>query len=126
MALYIGIRGDLNLSHHLIEFDERLIWSDLWNVFNTVPGERVKMLDFGSYMRYYLFEPNDAILRAEVETEVARIVDQDPRIVLDEVDIITDQERLTVNMNVTLTDIGTHLLHRGGGLFCGRRLFCNI
>lgn len=110
MALYIGIRGDLNLSHHLIEFDERLIWSDLWNVFNTVPGERVKMLDFGSYMRYYLFEPNDAILRAEVETEVARIVDQDPRIVLDEVDIITDQERLTVNMTVTLTDIGTQTL----------------
>lgn len=97
-----GIRADLNLRKGLQVTQEDVIWNDIWNHLMTLPGERPKQPDFGSYFRYYLFEPNTQRLQTLIQNEIERIVDQDPRIEINDITVTPNDNNVTVSLDITL------------------------
>jgi len=107
MTTYRGIRSDFDITKNMTVIDEDLVWNDLWATFNTLPGERVKMLDFGSNLRYYLYEPDDLILEREIRNEVTTVVNDYPLVTLKDLTITTTSTTVTINLDVYLNDLGT-------------------
>ena len=62
--------------------DFELAKQDLLNAFKTKRGERVMRPDFGTIIFDLLFEPFDAELEEAVADDARRIIDQDPRVEL--------------------------------------------
>jgi len=110
MQTYIGVRSDLDITKPLKLTDKEAIWNDLWFTLNTLPGERPKMLDVGSHFRYYLFEPNDAILAAQAKAEITRIVDLDPRIILKNIQVFPTNNTLEIIIEIFMVNINTNEL----------------
>lgn len=113
MAVYKGVRSDFDITKPLKLYDADLVYSDLMNIFNTLPytdgrraNQRVRMPTFGSYLKLYLFEANDNILRKNVKDEVARILALDPRVSVRSINVIINNNNVTVQVDATLKDIG--------------------
>ena len=71
--------------------DIPLIQAGIYQIINTVPGERRMLPEFGSRVRSLVFDPHDAILYTEIGREVIRAVERwEPRIVLEDVQIQKD------------------------------------
>lgn len=72
--------------------DVELIQAGIHQILNTVPGERRMLPEFGSRIRYLVFDPHDDILYAEIGREVIRAVERwEPRVVLVEVQVQADE-----------------------------------
>ena len=54
--------------------DVALISSGIAQILNTVPGERRMLPEFGSRLKYLVFEPHDVTLYAELGHEVIEAV----------------------------------------------------
>lgn len=55
----------------------------IWIILSTSLGERLMRPDFGAGLKDYVFEPNSAVLRAELATTIRRaLVQGEPRIEL--------------------------------------------
>lgn len=65
--------------------DEQLVIQDLINSFNIVQGQKPGKPDYGTTLWSFIFEPNTADTRKELEHEIARIVQIDPRIILNNI-----------------------------------------
>ena len=71
--------------------DVDLIQSGIHQILNTTPGERRMLPEFGSRVRYLVFDPHDDLLYAEIGREVIRAVERwEPRVILDDVQIQPD------------------------------------
>lgn len=65
--------------------DEQLVVRDLLNALSIRQGDKVGQPTYGTTIWSYVFEPNTADVRDQIETEVRRVIAQDPRIVLNSV-----------------------------------------
>jgi len=80
--------------------DIPLIERDLYNHFNTFPGERVMMPTYGCSIWNMLFEPfDDAIVQA-VTAEATRIVQSDSRVILQSIVVTEINQGLLVQMQL--------------------------
>jgi phage baseplate assembly protein W len=59
--------------------DYELIKRDLLNAFNIREGEMPGRPDVGTVIWSYLFDPNDSVLEQQVEEEITRVINADPR-----------------------------------------------
>lgn len=62
--------------------DERLVVQDLINALNIRQGEKVGQPDYGTLLWNFIFEPNTQDTQLALETEIRRVANQDPRLVL--------------------------------------------
>lgn len=71
----------------------------------TSPGERVMVPDFGSGVRDLVFEPNNEVLAAAVEFKIARALQRymGTQVMINEVDVEAEEERLRVHIKYTKT-----------------------
>jgi len=68
--------------------DIKLIEAGIHQILNTTPGERRMLPEFGSRLKYLIFDPHDDILYTEIGREVIRAVERwEPRVVLENVQI---------------------------------------
>ena len=65
--------------------DEQLVLQDLINSFNIVQGQKPGKPEYGTTLWSFIFEPNTVDVRKELEHEIARIVQLDPRIILNNI-----------------------------------------
>jgi phage baseplate assembly protein W len=65
--------------------DEQLVIQDLINSFNIVQGQKPGKPEYGTTLWSFIFEPNTVDVRKELEHEIARIVQLDPRIILNNI-----------------------------------------
>jgi phage baseplate assembly protein W len=65
--------------------DEQLVIQDLINSFNIVQGQKPGKPEYGTTLWSFVFEPNTVDVRKELEHEIARIVQLDPRIILNNI-----------------------------------------
>ena len=67
----------------------------------TARGERVMLPDFGAGLRDYVFEPNSAPVRARIaETVRKALVDWEPRITLENVEVTAGDENNLVLIHI--------------------------
>lgn len=82
--------------------DLELIKRDLLNAFLIREGTMPGIPSYGTNIWSYVFEQNDASTKNLIEAEVTRIVNQDPRIELENVKISTVHNTVIVEMEVTI------------------------
>jgi phage baseplate assembly protein W len=80
---------------------------DLQNAFATRRGERVMRPDFGTIIHDLLFEPFDEDTQQAVTEDAIRIIDQDPRLALVNLDVreLEHTLRLDIVLNYVPLDI---------------------
>jgi hypothetical protein len=80
--------------------DEVLIRMDLMNHFNTRMGERVMNPDFGCLVWQYLFDPFTDEAKFAIIENIQDIIQQDPRVVLDKIDVTEYEHGLQVILDL--------------------------
>jgi phage baseplate assembly protein W len=76
-----------------VALDLNAIRNSLKNLFNTIPGERILLPDYGSDIRNYVFEPMTEILGKTIGDEITSAIGKwEPRVNLNSVDITGDPD----------------------------------
>ena len=86
--------------------DVALIQRDLYNHFNTLPGERVMMPTYGCTIWDMLFEPFDDALVQAVIAEATRVVQTDTRVILENIQVTEFAQGLMVQITVMYQPYG--------------------
>ncbi len=87
----------------------RVIEASLRRIFNTVPGDRVMLPEFGCNLRKFLFEPNDNFLVHEIKKTVKNAIERwEPRVRVVNVDCrrIPDEHLLIIQMTYLIVHSG--------------------
>jgi phage baseplate assembly protein W len=82
-------------------YDLALAKQDLLNHFNTRKGERIMMPEFGSIVWDMLFEPLDSRTINLIDSDVRSIIKNDPRWLLQSVEISEGPNALNIEVTVT-------------------------
>jgi phage baseplate assembly protein W len=62
--------------------------ADLMVLLLTNPGERVMLLNYGTPLRQYMFEPNDVIVANQIKEVIANVISTwEPRVVIENIEI---------------------------------------
>lgn len=80
--------------------DEALVVRDLLNAFMIKQGDKVGQPGYGTTLWTYIFEQGTADTREEIETEVRRVVAQDPRIALNTVTVTVEEHGVILELQV--------------------------
>jgi hypothetical protein len=81
--------------------DIELVKQDLINHFNIRKGEKLMQPNFGSIIWSLLFEPIDENLTKVITEDVERIVGYDPRMVLNNITVITQDKGIQLELDMT-------------------------
>lgn len=65
--------------------DTQLVIRDFLNALNIRQGEKVGKPEYGTTLWSFVFEPNTADVQFQLENEIRRVANQDPRIILNTV-----------------------------------------
>lgn len=87
--------------------DSELAKRDLLNHFYTRKGERLGEPEFGSILPDLVFEPLDDFTVGLVEDDVREIVLNDPRWILNDMDVQTENHSITCVVNLTYKKTST-------------------
>lgn len=80
--------------------DIPLIKRDLYNHFNTIPGQRVMMPTYGCAIWNLLFEPFDEAVKDAVVAECTKVVMSDSRVILQSITVNEFNQGLVVQMEL--------------------------
>jgi phage baseplate assembly protein W len=83
--------------------DQNLVIRDLLNALSIKQGEKPGNPSYGTSIWGYIFEPNIDDVHSEMEQELRRVIGQDPRIVLNTVNINGYQNYVTIRMEVSFS-----------------------
>ena len=91
--------------------DVDLVKQDLINHFNIRKGEKLKQPNFGSVIWSVLFEPLDDNLTQVITDDVKRIVGYDPRMVLKNITVVTQDQGIQIELDLVYvpTNLATSL-----------------
>jgi len=82
--------------------DEQLVIRDLLNAFSIKQGDKVGQPTYGTTLWTYVFEPGTYEARGEIEDEVRRVISQDPRIVLNTVGVIYEDNGVLIELELAV------------------------
>lgn len=94
MATFIGMSTVDTVRAPYVLTDDDLIKRDLLNEFNTKRGERVMRPNFGSIIWEILMDPDSETLEKQVDEDIAKIIDRDPRVSLLRVNTVIAEHTL--------------------------------
>lgn len=77
-----------------------LVKRDILNQFATPLGSRVMLPNFGTRIYEYLFDPFDEITKNIIIEDALRVVKDDPRVALEQIDVFQQDQTLNVVMIV--------------------------
>lgn len=80
--------------------DSNLVIRDIINAFSIKQGDKVGQPTYGTTLWGYLFEPNMGAVRTEMETEIRRVIAQDPRIILNSVSITPQENGILFELEI--------------------------
>lgn len=83
--------------------DEQLVIRDLLNAFSIKQGDKVGNPGYGTTIWTYVFEPNTDDVRREMEAEVRRVAAQDPRIILNTVNIYARENGVLIQVEMAMS-----------------------
>jgi len=99
MATFIGYNTiDQYKNYTLTDYD--LIKRDLLNALNIKQGESLMRPLNGTTIWNLIFEPQDPDTTRQIREEIERIVDKDPRIVANSINIYSQDEGVFIELEV--------------------------
>ena len=107
MAIFKGYSTvDIRFGSVILE-DVDIAKRDLLNHFYTRKGERLGEPEFGSILPDLVFEPLDDFTISLVEDDVREVIGNDPRWILDDLDIQVADHSITCVVNLTYKQTST-------------------
>lgn len=82
--------------------DEKLIITDLINALNIRQGEKVGQPDYGTTLWDFIFEPNTIDNQLELETEIKRVANLDPRLIVNSINSYAFENGILVEMEIAV------------------------
>jgi phage baseplate assembly protein W len=82
--------------------DEQLVIRDLLNSFSIKQGDIVGNPGYGSTLWNYIFEPNTADVRGQIETELRRLINNDPRINLNTLQLYYESNGILIELEIAI------------------------
>jgi len=82
--------------------DEQLVIQDLINSFNIVQGQKPGRPEYGTTIWSFIFEPNTIDVRKELEHEIGRVVESDPRIILNSIDTTSMESGILIELELAI------------------------
>lgn len=99
MATFIGYNTiDQYKNYTLTDYD--LIKRDLLNALNIKQGESLMRPLNGTTIWNFIFEPQDPDTTRQIREEIERIVDKDPRIVANSINIYSQDDGVFIELEV--------------------------
>lgn len=83
--------------------DDKLVIQDLVNAFNIQQGQKVGNPAYGSNIWSYIFSPNTTDVQQSIIAEVRRVVNTDPRIILNTVNAYAQDNGILIEMEIAVT-----------------------
>ncbi len=80
--------------------DDKLVTRDLLNAFSIQQGEKVGNPTYGTTLWNYLFDPNNNETRINIETEVRRVIEQDPRLSVQTLELYEQTNGVLIELEV--------------------------
>jgi phage baseplate assembly protein W len=80
--------------------DSNLVVRDLINALSIKQGDKVGQPTYGTTLWSYLFEPNTGEVRAAMEEEIRRVIAQDPRVILNDISINSQENGILFEIQV--------------------------
>jgi len=87
-------------------YDIELVKQDILNHFNILKGEKLENPNFGTNIWLYLMDPLDDETRNAVIEDVEEIVNYDPRIEMDSIEVNDYEQGLQVKVSILYTGYG--------------------
>jgi len=86
-----------------VSFDLNAIRNSLTNLFNTIPGERFLLPEYGSDLRRYVFDPISESSGRRIGREIQTSIDKwEPRVSLTKLDIVGHHDRNEYEITMVL------------------------
>jgi len=83
--------------------DEQLIVRDLINALSIKQGDKVGNPSYGTTIWNYMYEPNTEDVRSDMETEIRRVIAEDPRVILNNLNIYPYENGVLFQIEVTFS-----------------------
>ena len=87
-------------------YDFELVKQDLFNHFNIRKGEKLENPEFGTNIWQYIFDPLDDQLREAIVQDVQNVINYDPRVILDSLQIDDYEHGIQVTIGVVYVAYG--------------------
>jgi phage baseplate assembly protein W len=103
MSTYRGF-STINAAKRFKITDADLIKQDLINNFNIRKGEKLMQPNFGTIIWGLLFEPLTNDLKNAVVADITQIINYDPRVNVNNVDVIQQEHGLQILVSLTYSN----------------------
>lgn len=82
--------------------DEQLVIQDFINALNIQQGQKVGQPGYGTSLWSFVFEPNTTDVRTQLENEVRRVANQDPRMTLNSVKTFPQENGILIELEMAV------------------------
>lgn len=83
--------------------DTQLVIQDLLNALSIKKGDKVGQPEYGTILWSYVFDPNTPDLRQQIDSELRRVIAQDPRITLGTLQLFSQENGILVEMEISIS-----------------------
>ena len=83
--------------------DESLVIQDFINSLNIQQGQKVGNPGYGTTLWSFVFEPNTYDVQNQLETEIRRVANQDPRLILNTVSAFPQENGILIEVEMAVT-----------------------
>ncbi len=82
--------------------DDQLVLQDFLNAFSIKQGDKVGQPGYGTTLWNFVFDPNTADLREQIEREVRRVASLDPRLNIGTLQLYTQENGILIEMEIAV------------------------
>lgn len=93
----------------VVDYDYAAIRNSIFNLFTTLPGQKILNPGFGINLMQFLFKPCDTITARQIARTIVEGINKfEPRVRLNLVEVISipDQQQYEINLDVTVPQVG--------------------
>jgi phage baseplate assembly protein W len=82
--------------------DEQLVVQDLINALNINRGEKIGNPKYGTTLWSFIFEPNTSDTQSQLEDEIRRVANLDPRLILNSVRSYPQEHGILIELELAI------------------------
>lgn len=97
-----GIIAPINTGKKFRLIDAQLVMQDFINALNIRKGQKVGQPEYGCNLWSFIFEPNTPDTQAKIETEMRRIGNLDPRLILDYIRVFPAEHGILLEVQLAV------------------------
>ena len=97
-----SVKKSINTGRKFRLIDEQLVIQDFVNALNIRQGQKVGQPGYGTTLWNFVFEPNTADVQFKLESELRRVANLDPRLLLNTVKAYPQENGILIELEVAV------------------------